>query len=162
METELVKILVLSSALAHYVLAIVLGGILIAEYFKRKKKLRGGILGYVAFSVTILIFYILDIYRNFVAPSVLLNWIGLFLDLLASIFFVATSLKYLKNINKILFISVTPFALGIATVEVLRLLQIGANLEIYTAITTLAATILGYFMIVDFLINTSERRNEKV
>ncbi len=157
METELVKISVLSGALVHYVLAIVLGGILIAEYYERRKKLRGGILGYVLFLIVIIIFFVLDIYRNLVASSVLLNWIGLFLDLLASALFVITSFKYFKNINKKLFFSVMPFAMGIAIVEVLRLLEIGKYLAIYTAITTLTATILGYFMIIGFLINTSNK-----
>jgi len=159
MQNELVKILVLSSALVHYVLATVLVGVLVAEYYKRKEKLRGGILGYVAFLIVILIFFVLDIYRNFVAPSVLLNWICLFLDLLASALFVITSFKYLKNVNKKLFFSILPFAIGIAIIEVLRLLEVGRYLETYTAITTLIATILGYFLIVSFLIETKEKSN---
>jgi len=41
-------------------------------------------------------------------------------------------------------------------IEALKVMNLGENLEIYTAIATLIATILGYFIIVGFLINTSK------
>jgi len=157
METELVKIFVLSSAIVHFVLVTVLGGVLITEYYKRKKELRGGIPGYGAFLTVILVFFVLDVYRNLVAPSIFLNWINLFLAISADTLFVVTSFKYLKSINKKLFFSVFPFAVGIVVVEVLRLLQIGAYLEIYTASATLIATIIGYPIIVGFLIDRSDK-----
>jgi len=155
MKTELVKILVLSSALVHYVIVAVLGGVLITEYYKRKKELRGGILGYGAFLIIILVFFVLDIYRNLVASSMLIDWISLFLAILANISFVATSLRYFEYINKRLFFSIPLFSIGIIIVEILRVLQIGKNLEVYTAITTLVATIFGYLLIIGFLIDRS-------
>ena len=160
METELIKILVISSAVVHFVLVTVLGGVLITEYYKRKGKFRGGILGYGVFLIVILLFFVLDIYRNLVAPWVLFNWINLFLAFLAGVFFLTTSFKYLKNINKKLLFSIPPFAIGIIIIEVLRLLQIGLNLEIYTAIATLTATILGYPLIIGFLIDTSNKNKQ--
>ncbi len=155
MEVELVKTLVLSSALVHYVLAVVLGGILISEYFKRKKEFRKGILVYFVFTVTILVFFILDFYRNLILPSVLINWIGLFLAILANISFIGVSLKYFKYINKGLFFSIPLFAISIIIIEVLRIVYVGQSFEVYTAISTLSATLLGYLLIIDFLINTS-------
>ncbi len=147
--------LILSSAIVHFVLVVVLGGILITEYYKRKEKLRGGILEYGVFLIVILTFFVLDAYRNFVVSLVLINWINLFLAILANILFLGISLRYFKYINKILFFSIPPFSIGIVIIEVLRLLQVGKNLEIFTAITTLVATTLGYFVIVSFLINVS-------
>ena len=57
MEFELVKPLVLSSALVHFVFVIVLGGILIIEYHKRKEKFKGGILRYGVFLITMMVFW---------------------------------------------------------------------------------------------------------
>ncbi len=153
------NIFVLISAIVHFALVIVLGGILIAEYYKRKEKLRGGILGYGAFLIVILVFFVLDVYRNLVAPSMLLNWVNLFLATLANVIFITTSLKYFKSINKKLFFSIPPFAISIIIIEVLMLLQVGTYLEVYTAITTLIATVIGYLMIIGFLINTKEKNN---
>ena len=152
------NVFVLIGGIVHFILVVVLGGILIEEYYKKKGELRGGILGYVVFLIVILVFFVLDVYRNFVASLVLLNWINLFLAILANVLFVIISFKYLKSINKKLFFSIPPFSIGIIIIEILRLLQIGKYLEIYTVITTLTATILAYFVIIGFLINTSNNR----
>ncbi len=150
-----IETIVLVSAIIHFILVVVLGGILIEEYYKRKEKFRKGILVYVLFLIVILIFFVLDAYRNLVVSLILFDWINLFLAILANILFVGISLKYFKYINKILFFSIPPFSISIVIIEVLRLLQVGKYLEISTAITTLVATTLGYFVIVSFLINTS-------
>ena len=148
---------VLSVALAHFVLAIVLGGVLFAEYHKRGKKFRSGILGYGVFLIVIFVFYSFGVYRNLVDASVLVNWVCLFLAFLANVLFVLISLKYLKNINKILFFSILPFSLGIIVIEILRILHPDKFFEIYTGFTTIIATIFAYFLIVGFLINTSKQ-----
>jgi len=151
------EMFVLISALVHFIFAVVLGGILIVEYHKRKKKFIGGILGYGLFLIVIIGFFIFDIYRNLVVSFVWMNWICLSLAILANISFLSTSFKYLKYINKKLFFSVPVFAVSIIIIEILRLLYADKSFEIYTAIATLSATLLGYFVIVKFLINTDEK-----
>ncbi len=153
---ELIKSLVLTSALVHFVLVIVLGGVLITEYHKRKHKFRRGILWYGVFLITIFSFFVLDIYRNLVAPLMMINWTCLVLSVLASIFFILTSLKYFKYINKGLFFSIPLFSISIIIIEVLRIVYVGWSFGVYTAISTLCATILGYLLIIKFLINTSK------
>ncbi len=157
---ELIKSLVLSSALVHFVLAIVLGGILITEYYKRKEKFRGGMFGYGIFLITIIGFLVLDTYRNLIVSLRWINWICLVFAVLANVLFVVTSLRYFKYINKGLFFSIPLFSISIVMIEVLRLLYANKSFGIYTAIATLAATSLGYFVIIGFLINTSGVKNE--
>ncbi len=156
---ELIKSLVLSSALVHFVLAIVLGGILITEYNKRKQKFRKGMLGYGTFLIVILVFFIFDIYRNLIVSFVWINWTCLVFAVLANISFILTSFKYFKYLNKKLFFSIPVFSVGIIVIEILRLLYVNKSFEIYTAITTFIVTTIGYFVIVSFLINTPA--NEK-
>lgn len=156
------KAFVLISTIVHFVLVVVLEGILITEFYKRKEKFGGGILVYGIFLIVILAFSILDIYRNLISASTLLNWINLSLATLANILFIGASLKYFKYINKKLFFSIPLFSISIVIIEVLRLLGIGRSLEMYTAITTLTATTLAYFVIVGFLINSSGGKNEKI
>lgn len=154
---EISNSIVLSSALVHYVLAVILIGILITEYAKRAKKYRGGIASYIGLFIIILIFYLLDMYRNLLAPSVLINWICLFLAFLANALFILVTFKYLKNINKILFFSIPPFSLGIVVVEILRILYPDKSFDLYTSFTTIIATTLAYLLIIGFLINTAKR-----
>lgn len=149
------RIIVLISAIVYFVLAIILGGILFTEYCKRGKKFRSGILGYGVFLIVIFGFYFSDIYRNLISPSVLVNWICLFLAFLASVLFILTSFKYFRYLNKKLFFSISVFAVSIIVIEILRLLHVNKSFEIYTAIVTLMATIFTYLLIVGFLINTS-------
>ena len=151
----------LSSAFVHFVLVIILGGILIVEYFQRKKEFRMGIRGYILFLVFIFAFFIFDVYRNLITSSTLITWICLSLAILANILFISTSLKYWKHMNKKIFFFIPPFAIGIIVFEVLRLLQVGKYLEIYTAMSTLIATLFEYFIIVGFLISITRRKNEK-
>ncbi len=153
-----VETFVMISAMVHFVLVIVLGGILIAEYYKTNKKFKKGILRYEAFLIVILTFFVLEVYRTLITSSIPVNWICLFLAILANILFVSTSLKYWKHINRKLFFVIPPFAIGIIVIEVLRLLQVGKYLEIYTAMTTLVATIFAYFIILSFLINISGKK----
>ncbi len=155
------RTIVLISAIVYFVLAIILGGILFTEYYKRGKKFRGGILGYGVFLIVIFSFYFSDIYRNLINPSVLVNWICLFLAFLASVLFVSTSFKYIRYLNKKLFFSISIFAVSIIIIEILRLLHVNKSFEIYTAIVTLIATILTYLLIIGFLINTSKADAKK-
>lgn len=150
-----IRVFVLISAMVYFVLAAVLEGILIAEYFKRKEKFRGGILGYGVALVVITIFFILHIYRSFVVPLVWINWICLFLVFLANVLIILTSLRYFGYLNKKLFFFAPIFTVSIIIIEILRLLYVNKSFEIYTAATMLTATPFAYFMIVGFLINSS-------
>ncbi len=72
------------------------------------------------------------------------------------VIFIFVSLRYWKNINKKLFFSVPVFSVSIIIVEILRLLYADKSFGIYTAISSLMATFIGYFVIVKFLINTDK------
>lgn len=147
--------IVLSSALVHFILVITLVGILIVEYTKKDEKFKAAIIGYIGFLIVIFAFFVLDVYRNIIGASILINWIALFLAFLANVLLILVSFRYFKYINKKLFFSIPLFSVSMVIIEVLRILYVDKSFEIYTAIVAIVATILAYFVIVGFLINTS-------
>lgn len=151
----LTEALAMSVGLLHFVLAIVLIGILLVGYFDKKTRIKRSLLGYIFFCVTIMAFFISEIWGDFIFSSVLVNWLSLFLAILATISFIGVSLIHYKNLNKKLFFSIAPLGIGIVVVEILSMLLPDISFFLYTAILTSTATLLGYFLIVQLIIDTS-------
>lgn len=158
--SNLVQALNLSVSITHYIFILCLTGVLIAVYFNRKKEFSQGIIGYALFLLTILVFFIFDLYRDIIF-LVGFQWVELSLSLLASFFFIATSIKYWKYINNKLFFSNMPFVLGILAIGVLQFINPDASFAIYRSFFTFIATFIAYFIVVSFLINTSGKSNLK-
>jgi hypothetical protein len=151
----------MSVGLLHFVIAIVLIGILITGYFDKKRVVKRSLLGYIFFCMAIMGFFISELWGNFIFSSALINWVSLSFAILANIFFIVVSLMHYKNLNKKLFFSIAPLGIAIIIVEILSMLSPGISFFLYTVIIASVATILAYFLIIQLIIDTSEKTNQR-
>jgi len=153
---ELIKGIALSNYLIQYILLILLSGVLITEYFKREKDSKKGVLGFLILSIGITIFIVFDTYRFFIDYNkgiFMIMLMGMNISLLS--FFVVNCIRVWSKINKKLFFAIPVFVIGIIVFEQIFKLSLDISLEILNAVTTGGATILLYFLIIKFLIDTS-------
>lgn len=156
--TELIRGIAISNYLIQYILLILLVGILITEYYKRKKDNRKGVLAFLLLSMGITIFIIFDTYRFFIGYNK-----GIFLTVLMGMnivllsFFVVNCVSVWGKINKKLFFIIPVFVTGIIIFEQMFKWFLDISLEILNTVAMGGATILFYFLVFKFLITTSER-----
>lgn len=152
---ELTNILALVSNFLHTIIVIVLTGVLLSSFLNNKKKLTKP-LWYLPLLILILIFACLDAYRTFIEPSSLVNLITLIIALATIIVFVFATIKNWKYLNKKLFFSMIPLAIGILILQTLHKYT-AIEISLYTSIFTLSINILLYFLILSLIINASGR-----
>ncbi len=156
---EIIKILALTNYFVQYILLVILVGVLVGEYFRRKDKFKKGLFLYLILTVSITIFVVLDNYRVFVGieRGIIMN-ILMLMNTGQLLLFIVNSIRVWSFINKKLFFGIPIFVIGIILFESGLNLFFGDYFDFLNIISVFGATILYYFFIVSFLIDTSPKK----
>ena len=145
---------ILNSNFFHAIIIIVLTGVLIFSFLNDKKNLLKT-LWYLPLLLLIIMFASLDIYRNLVGSSTLVNIITSIIATTANIVFIFASIKNWKYLNKKLFFIIISIGVVIMILEILRRFNLLGNVPIYVAVITVIINTLFYFLIIQLIINAS-------
>ena len=157
LTTNLIENLGLSIFFVISILFIVLVGILIVEYFKFEKRVyKKEILYFIAVLISLIIHVVFDIYTR-VYNGGLINTINLFWDfVLGSLFLIVTYLLW-KKLNKFwAYFSSLSIIICVSADVALVIYHQTLILEIFHFLSMFAVFIGVYFLIIKYLIDTSE------
>jgi hypothetical protein len=131
---------------------IVLVGILTLEKFDRKEYQKG-IIPYIFVCSFIALFMVADTLRflEFRLPYIVL-WINPILTIIIISIILWNSYNIGKCVNKRISVSIFIFGIGISLFESLKNIYVSLNYWLFGSICTFIATILLYFVIINFLI----------
>ena len=149
---DFISSIIWTNLLFHFILMVVLVGILILEKFNRKRYQKG-IIPYIFVCSFIALFMVVDTLRflEFRLPYVAL-WINPILTIIIISIILWNSYNIGKCANKSISISIFVFGLGISLFESLKNIRISLNYWLFGSVCTFIATILLYFAIINFLI----------
>ena len=156
----LVDTILLSNLLFHYVFMIVLIGILVLQKFNRKKSEQRGIVPYIVLCSGISIFMILDTLRflGVEFPEILL-WTNPFLAITLGSIVLWNSYYVKGKINRPVSFVIFLMTFVIASSEVFKTIYGFPGYWLYGSVATFVATMLLYYVIIDFL--REEKRGVK-
>ncbi|MCW8965246.1 MAG: extracellular solute-binding protein [Candidatus Pacearchaeota archaeon] len=154
---ELITALSISNYFVQFILVLILIGILISEFVKRKSQ-KEGILLYLLVFVFIIGVNIFDTILTF-NPEYL--WFILFtgtFTILWMITFIINSIMVWKYVDDFLFFLVLIFSMITLLLRVILSTTIASNYEFFVIISYFSAIVSGYFFIIKFLINSSKKK----
>lgn len=154
---------VLSNLFFHYIFIIVLIGILILQKINRKKDEQRGITPYIVLCSGIAIFMILDTLRFLGVdfPGVLL-WTNPFLAITIGSIILWNSYNVKGKINRPVSFVIFLMTLVVASSEVFKNIYGTPGYWLYGSIATFIATMLLYYVVVDFLRGKKRGTKKKI
>ncbi len=156
---ELTNIASVGNYFAQFVLVIILLGILISEFIKRDKNNKKGILFYIIIAIMVVISDLFNTIMTFnLNNSSLLPLITGITTAAWGIAFIINSILVWKYVNKTLFFLVILFSVITAILMSIFYITIDSNYQIIVSLSDLMSIVFGYFFIISFLINTSNKK----
>jgi len=153
---EITNAFILSSYFTQIVIILILIGILITEFFNRKKGERKNIVSFLILPVGVAIYFILEIYllvMDSVAKAILLG--NIFISAFLVSLFLFDALKCKRYIPKLLSFATVFFGYCISINGIFRVIYGTSIFNLINAAVSLFATIFLFFTILNFLINSS-------
>jgi len=149
---DFISSIIWTNLLFHFILMVVLIGILILEKFDWKEYQRG-IVPYILVCSFIALFMVVDTLRflEFMPDSIIL-WANPFLTMTIMSFILWNSYNIGKNTSRILSFVIFGSGIVIAFFEIMKIISNSINYWLFGSISTFIATMLIYFLIINFLI----------
>lgn len=147
--------LVLSTYLLAYVLLIVLMGVIILEYFKRKKSERKWIINFLIFVIVLTSVIVLGTYRYFGSLEGIPTTLLIILSFVLLGLFIWSLYSVWNKINKKIFFIIVFFTFLIIISKIMGIFYFNDFFELMNALGILGDMISYYFLVIKFLIAPS-------